>query len=172
MSMRRILNLAGLIGVCGSVEGRKKLQKIVHILQEIGFAEDFPHKFGYLHYGPYSPSLRSDIDELVSERWGFVQEVTQQAGQYSQYSYSLQDGVAEDLDELIALSEAKWAPRAADLAAKSAQDLETISTIMYLQRSGFDGKVLEDRFKELKPALADRFASGLDEVVRLRNRGN
>ena len=62
--MNSIINLARLISVCGEVKGRKKLQKIVHLLQAAGHHEDFGYEFGYLHYGPYAHGVKHDLESL------------------------------------------------------------------------------------------------------------
>lgn len=52
------------------VHGRKKLQKMIHLLKSAG--NEFPFKFRYHHYGPYSSQLQSEMNRLVSE--GFIVE--------------------------------------------------------------------------------------------------
>ncbi|NLC51352.1 MAG: hypothetical protein GX764_03480, partial [Firmicutes bacterium] len=46
--------------------GRKRLQKTVYLLQQIGFP--YAGKFTYHHYGPYSSELQAEIDRLVDYR--------------------------------------------------------------------------------------------------------
>jgi len=69
--MEGLVQLAKLVHTCGTIEGRKKLQKLVHLLQSTGCG-GFTQEFGYLHYGPYSPQLREEVEQL--ERLGLVKE--------------------------------------------------------------------------------------------------
>ncbi len=53
-----------------TVKGRKKMQKIVHLLEMVGL--DLPFKYEYHHYGPYSAELQEEINYLVQH--GFLSE--------------------------------------------------------------------------------------------------
>ena len=55
------------------IEGRKKLQKTVHLLQMAGVP--FGMDFKYHYYGPYSAELQSYIDVLVD--YGMLREDNQ-----------------------------------------------------------------------------------------------
>lgn len=47
------------------LRGRKKLQKIIHLLKSSG--AEFPFSYRYHYYEPYSSQLQSDIDQLVHQ---------------------------------------------------------------------------------------------------------
>lgn len=153
--MNTTMNIARLLVVCKKIEGRKKLQKIVHILQSCGHGGDFPHQFGYLHYGPYSHDVKADIDRLVQDSNGLVDETPGVAGvSFPTFVYSPKP----ELEAAFSSSEpALWASLALVLNKKSPQDLEAISTIIFLRRSGVAESSLKERFYQLKPMLIEQF---------------
>jgi len=74
-----------LLRQAGAIVGRKKLQKIIYILQKQGYP--FHEKFHFHFYGPYSDELSLRIEELCN--LGFLNEVKEDKGSYSQYRYEL-----------------------------------------------------------------------------------
>lgn len=69
----------------GTVVGRKKLQKIVYISKKFNF--NFEEKFNFHFYGPYSEELTLQVEELSN--LGFIEEVKESKGSFSQYRYEL-----------------------------------------------------------------------------------
>src|SRR5690606_25027353 len=61
------LALLQLFAATGGITGRKKCQKLVHILQECGI--DFGLDFDLALYGAYSSGLQSLMDSLVEEKF-------------------------------------------------------------------------------------------------------
>ena len=163
--MDGIVNVAILIHVCGQVEGRKKLQKMVYILQAKGYP--FREQFSYHHYGPYSSQLKREIDLLVREDSEVVSEDADQTGPYSAFKYSAGNKMESFLKIGGATSEPEWASLAKELNKKCAQELEAISTVLFLRDRGFADKRLEDRFRQLKPDLASDFDATRTEAERL-----
>src|SRR5262245_58706316 len=96
--MNTTLNLAKLIAVCDGITGRKKLQKIVHLLQFAGFREQFPYAFGYLHFGPYSHGVKQDLDLLTRE--ALVQEEPSIAGEHKTFRYAPAATLAAGLESV------------------------------------------------------------------------
>jgi len=163
--MQGLIDIARLIQVCGKIDGRVKLQKMVHILQEAGYP--FEEKFGYLHHGPYSSDLKREIDQLVD--WDLVQEEPQPVINYTQYSYSPSDELPDVLKAIGADAEPEWQKLAKELNGQESQVLESVSTIMFLRRRGFTAEKLRERFARLKPNLADRFDTCLQQAERILN---
>lgn len=163
--MTSINQVARLINACEVIEGRVKLQKIVHILQEAGYP--FDQEFGYLHHGPYSSELRHEIDQLVS--WKLVNEASGPVIEYTQYVYSPADSLPDILEEIGEDEVPEWAELAKQLNRKSSAELEAISTTLYLMRKGFKDEALSQRFAELKPHLSGRFKDCLKQAKRLRD---
>src|SRR5690554_3607077 len=61
------LTLLQLFSATGGITGRKKCQKLVHILQECG--SDFDLNFDLALYSTYSSGLQSLMDSLVEEEY-------------------------------------------------------------------------------------------------------
>jgi uncharacterized protein YwgA len=161
--MNHYILIAKLIQACGKIEGRVKFQKIVYILQDMG--HPFREEFGYLHHGPYSSDLKSEIDQLCE--WELVNEVEQPVKDYMRYEYSPNKELRAMLSEIGDESVPEWSELARQLNRMNATDLEGISTIMFLRRRDFDGERLETRYKELKPHLADDYKKCRAEAERL-----
>jgi uncharacterized protein YwgA len=53
----------------GKVEGRKRFQKVVFLLQE-KYGAEFGYRFSSYLYGPYSAQLQNEVDMLV--RMGYL----------------------------------------------------------------------------------------------------
>lgn len=160
--MQGLLQILRLVDALGRVEGRKKLQKIVHILQAKG--HDFPQKFGYLHYGPFSSEVAAEVDALVSG------ELVHQEGSgqpYEAYVYTPGESAKKLLNELQQTEAPDWMNLARDLNQKNVSELEAISTILYLQANGFVGEKLRIRFAELKPALRSLYEAAHAAASRL-----
>ncbi|MFN0010401.1 MAG: hypothetical protein ACKVS8_02025 [Phycisphaerales bacterium] len=163
--MNSALNIAKLLVICEQIEGRKKLQKLVHILQSTGHERDFPQQFGYLHYGPYSHGVKADIDLLVDPDGPLASETEEVSGMgHKTFVYRPSPELVEALS---APGEPAWADKAKRLNQKTAQETEAMSTILFLKRSGVAEEALAARFKQLKPALADRYATALNDVKAL-----
>ena len=75
----RMQRLAGLIkAVGGTIDGRKKLHKLVYLCQAKGL--DFGHSFIFHFYGVYSPSLAADLE--IAEDWGLLKQEMDVSGAY------------------------------------------------------------------------------------------
>jgi uncharacterized protein len=152
----RAIELLRLIAVCEQVEGRKKLQKIVHILREAGYP--FPFRYGYHFHGPFSAELKGEIDSLVTD--GLIDEIPGETLYDNRmYSYRLSKEAEEFCLGDDRHPEPQWASLARILNEKPAQELEAISTLIYLVRSGFREEALADRFAQLKPHLRDYYST-------------
>ena len=162
--MQGMLQLLRLINTLERIEGRKKLQKIVHILKTCGYEENFPQHFGYLQYGPFSSEVAAEIDQLVS---GNLVNESGQGQPYEAYVYEPGESTPKLLTELQQDLTPAWASLAKMLNAKDTALLESISTILYIKGNGFSGEALKKRFSELKPTLASRFRTALSEAESL-----
>ena len=117
----------------GSIDGRKKLHKLVYICQYLGL--DLDQSFVFHYYGVYSPSLAAVLD--VAKEWNVLEESL--VGD----SYRIRLG-----SEVIEEEEAGLSAQAFDysvlkeLAGKSASTLEVLTTILYLYSNGYRGQAL------------------------------
>lgn len=120
----------------GKIESRKKLHKLIYLLQSQG--EDFGQGYTYLLYGVYSPTLADDLE--LAEQLGFLEQQSQPG-----------IGFTIKLKKEIAHS-AQMPDLAKKLLDKTPRFLEALSTIIYVHHFFCDDKLLE-RCTELKPHL-------------------
>lgn len=166
--MERLLNIARLVKACGKVDGRKKIQKMVYILQQAG--HPFREEFGYLHYGPYSSELKAEIDSLVTSTVGLLEETPQPIIDHTSYVYKPTQKLEHSLESLGIAGEPAWADLARTLNKLNASQLEAISTILFLRERGFEGEQLESKFKDLKPDIANLFDQALEQAKMFAGR--
>jgi len=77
--------LAKLISLAGKIDSRKRVQKIICLLQAGGMKWDVD--FRLHHYGPYSTEIASSLDELASR--GILKEEEEPNSVGVQYNYCL-----------------------------------------------------------------------------------
>lgn len=164
--MKNYDHIVNLVQVCGSIEGRKKFQKIVHLLQVAGYGEYFNEKFGYLHFGPFSNTLSDEIQEAVD--LGLLEEAPDETcNGFTTYSYRVNNqSIQEVRDEFS--SDKSFTSLVHELNQKSARELEAISTICFLMKKlGYRDQKLRERFEAMKPSLKNIYDSGLKKAMQL-----
>lgn len=163
--MNRTIELLRLVQSCARIDGRKKLQKMVHILKEAGYPFDYRYRFHF--HGPFSAELKGEIDILSKEELISEEESATGFGDFRQYTFKASPAMNNLLNEMGLVGSPAWEPLAKSLNAKSAQELEAISTIIFLVRNGAKTTDLRGQFKRLKPQLesvydsAASFANGI-----------
>ena len=160
--MNSILPIGQLLRTVGNVEGRKKLQKLVHLLQHFG--APFGFRYGYLNFGPYSSDLQSQLQ--VFEEEGLIKETPVQ-GFYRTSRFEAEPELNDLVSRVAGDAEPEWSPLAARLSEKSGSELEALSTIIFLREGGKSGEALKRSFCDLKPKLAPDFDTKLQEVEAL-----
>jgi len=137
--MERKEFIAGLLNRVGvlttkTFNERLAAQKILFILQEK--MKGFPtlYRYGLYVSGPYSPPFAKDFYDI---------------GDTSKYgTISFKDsGLEKKLDEFSILMRTYLKDRAM---------LELMGTLVYLEKRGFSGDVLETKLKEVKPGFNDK----------------
>jgi hypothetical protein len=88
--------LAKLVALAGGLSSRKRVQKIVCLLQVAGM--DFNLDFRLHHYGPYSAELAALLDEATQSGILFEEEQKNSVG--TQYNYQLSPASERALDQL------------------------------------------------------------------------
>ncbi|MDR1160841.1 MAG: hypothetical protein LBK45_00730 [Tannerellaceae bacterium] len=142
--------LLNLVNISNAIVGRKKFQKIVYILQCEGVS--FHKKFKYYYYGPFSPSLQLEIDELV-DRKILIEKMD------TSYSYELNPQTEfesnremEEKKELILF-----------LNKQETRILELISTIYFLHNEGWEEqRYIKKKIETLKPHLSSLIDESFD----------
>jgi hypothetical protein len=150
--MNPTLRVAQLMRLLRRVEGRKKLHKQVHILQELGYP--FAERFEYSYYGMYSQELRAEVASLVKDKLVQEKASPNQPGEWT-YTFESTPALDQFLDGLEVEKEPPWAPVAENLNSLHTQKLEGVSTILFLLKRGLQGEDLRERFHALKPHLKD-----------------
>ena len=139
MSNKAMNKLRALMSLCRSIDGRKKFQKMVYILQREGI--NFPEKFRYHYYGPYSDVLQLEIDALKDA--GYIDQ------EESRFCYTLK-GEAESDEEISAFKEL-----IEHLNDQDPQILELVATIYYIKEKypSYSKEMTIDETNRLKPHL-------------------
>ncbi|KMJ59232.1 hypothetical protein AB685_09270 [Bacillus sp. LL01] len=112
----------------GEVIGRKKLQKMVYIAKKLNYP--FYEKYNFHFYGPYSEEVTLRVEELCN--LGFLSELKENKGGYSQYRYALTENGEEFLThydlEMPNLNECMT-----QMNEQSSRFLELVSTVLFFE---------------------------------------
>ncbi|HEY5706320.1 MAG TPA: hypothetical protein VIS96_12165 [Terrimicrobiaceae bacterium] len=152
--MHPALRIAQLLRLLGRVEGRKKFQKLVHILKELDYP--FTETFEFSYYGMYSQQLRSELDSLAADSLIVERRSINQFG-CPFFEFESTPKLSAFLEELDVEVDPDWARAAKKLNSLQAQILEGVSTILFLRRRGLEGHQLKQRVLSLKPHLAEYY---------------
>ncbi|QFT90984.1 hypothetical protein FIU87_20250 [Bacillus sp. THAF10] len=127
----------------GEVIGRKKLQKMVYIAKKLNYP--FYEKYNFHFYGPYSEEVTLRVEELCN--LGFLSELKENKGGYSQYRYSLTENGQEFLThydlEMPNLNECMT-----NMNEQSSRFLELVSTVLFFE--GLSKDEVKDKVFTLK----------------------
>ncbi|WP_449355022.1 YwgA family protein [Virgibacillus natechei] len=118
--------------VAKEITGRKKMQKMIYILQKSDVP--FEEKFHFHFYGPYSEELTLRVEELYN--LGFLDEIKEDKGNYSQYHYTITAEGETFLDQ-FAVEMPAIADRVEILQNRSSRFLELVATILYFNDLSF-----------------------------------
>lgn len=127
------------------IEGRKRLQKLIHLLQLSGL--EVPAEFRIHNYGPFSEEVALAADDLVNK--GALSESVKAVGVYGthQYLYKLANPKKTKVAAL--------APHARKLVLTldqfSTVELEVASTIGFFEAQGYSCKDAVEQTKSMKP---------------------
>lgn len=134
--------LAKLVSWADRLQTRKRLQKVVYLLQAAGCP--LQADFTLHHYGPYSEGLARLTDEMV--RSSLLIEKVADNGIGTQYSYSLPDSTRQQVHDLEGSEQGhRWSAElshfeslAKELLLADLKQLEYASTIIYFRKQGFE----------------------------------
>lgn len=145
--LQRLEKLAWLVQrVGGSVEGRKKLHKLVYLCQQKGL--DLGQDFIFHEYGVYSPGLAEDLQQAAT--WDVLREEPVNTGGMTRYRISL----GGEFHPVTLENDAPFLP---ELAQESPSVLEVLGTIVFLKGNGHEGAELRERLRDLKGHLENHF---------------
>jgi uncharacterized protein len=134
--------LAKIVEWAGTFHSRKRMQKLVFLLQAAGGPLEADYELH--HYGPYSEDLARLTDGMVRE--GLLEERMEAHSYGEQYSYRLS---AESLRQIAeyeagprgaqpAEQIARFQPLARTLYEADLKELELAATIVFYRRQGHD----------------------------------
>ena len=130
--------------VASEVTGRKKLQKMIYILQKCKVP--FEEKYHFHFYGPYSEELTLRVEELCN--LGFLKEEREDKSSYFQYHYHItNDG--EGFLKQFSLDMPDITGKVELLKSQSSRFLELVSTLLYFDDLS-DGERVE-KVHKVKP---------------------
>jgi uncharacterized protein YwgA len=167
--------LAKLISWAGTLRSRKRMQKVVFMLQAAGFPAEVEYRLH--HFGPYSDDVAHLADEMT--QIGLLEEKETATSIGNTYDYRLSEKAATSMGEIEATTQGKQ--QAASLAEHESlakrllgadlKDLEHAATLIYFRQHGLEwAEAIEKAcaFKKLrKNSLAIRRAESLArEIVR------
>lgn len=132
--------LMALIDQAGEIAGRRKLQKMIYILQKMGFS--FHETYHFQYRGPYSEELAMQLEELYN--FGFLCEQKDKDENGVCYRYRLNDGGRTFLTHYKKeLPNVKAAVEI--LNNESVRFLELVSLFLYFKRLPDDSAVKKIR---------------------------
>lgn len=140
--------LLEILNSSGMIIGRKKLQKMIHLIEISGV--NLPFRYEYHFYGPYSAQLQEEVSFLVN------QEFLEEYKENETYIYKItQRGkdFKNKLEESYNVSFKSNVELLNSLNNKSSQFLEIVSTYAFLIDSGYKNEDAKSKAIELKPHL-------------------
>jgi uncharacterized protein len=132
--------LAKLVQWAGTLNSRKRLQKVAFLLQAAGCP--FDAEYTLHHYGPYSQEVARLSDEMVQV--GLLDESSKPNQVGVQYSYALSENAASEMTQLqktpqgkrLAKPLAPFEEKAKKLLNTDLWLLEVASTMVYFRKQG------------------------------------
>ena len=140
----------------GGIQGRKRLQKVVYLLQRAGCPLNC--RYTLHHFGPYSMDVADICDEMVAVK--LVDEDVVPTGRVTQYEYRLPDSTRQ----LLAKTDrpkgmTRFEAEAKALIAEDIWSLELGSTILLYQEEGSDWDTCLRKACEFKKVDPDSASS-------------
>lgn len=152
--LERISLLGRVVNCVGrSIEGRKKAQKLIFVLQRLGVIEEV-YKFSWAFYGVYSSEVTLDFEQ--GENFGLFIEDTDYAGQYPTYTIKIKNEAGWNLESLPPDVEEKIKK----INSMDTPLLEVVSSIIYFKDKGYSDDEVRRLLDAHKGHLKDRFNEG------------
>jgi len=151
--------LAKIVDWAGTLDTRKRMQKVVFLLQAAGCPLDAEYTLH--HYGPYSQEVARLTDEMV--RSGILDENAESNMVGQRFSYCLSEGARKSLSDFERTprgqAAAKELNQHKDLAHQLFQvdlkDLEYASTAVFSRQQGLDWPEAIEKMCQFKRLALD-----------------
>ena len=151
--------LLKLIESAGRIEGRKKLQKLIYLLQLEGYPID--DEFSVHYYGPYSSRLALRVDGLVEDKLlaeserpvavGGIEYVYELTPRAQDLLRKLDSRVPDDLRK----ASSEFQESINELCSCGTGELELAATIAYWRNMGNSGSEAEEITARMKKVGVD-----------------
>jgi uncharacterized protein YwgA len=146
--------LAKIVDWAGTLDTRKRMQKVVYLLQVAGCP--LGTEYTLHHYGPYSQEVARLTDEMVQANILVEKAGSNLVGQ--QFSYQLAENARPNLADFesssrgqaISASLAPFEDQARKLFKADLKDLEFASTIVFFRQQGHDWPEAIEKMCEFK----------------------
>jgi uncharacterized protein YwgA len=146
--------LAKIVEWAGTLQSRKRMQKLVYLLQVAGCPLDA--EFTLHRYGPYSHEVARLTDEMV--RTDLLEEASESTPFGVQYSYRLTEATRRQLDEYEQSPRSQeslhsispYEVRAKELVEAELKDLEIAATLVYFHRQVGDWSLAAEKTRQFK----------------------
>jgi hypothetical protein len=150
-----------------AIEGRKKIQKIVYILQNEGV--EFEKDYKYANFGPYSVDIQLELNFLV-QRKVLIEMLEESTYTYSYNSKNTYYPIGDkEIDKQIRSKESLIR----FLNLQNSSELEVLSTIYFIKNKGKeydDNEIVRRKIVYLKPHLKDKFDDSIRLFEKIRNK--
>lgn len=150
--LRDLINFGG-----GQIEGRKKIHKIVYIIQQLANPFQPPYEFRWNYYGVYSEDLAGELS--IGEFFGILRETP--IMEYGYRTYAIE--VADETNHSVIAGDERLKRLVAYLNSKEPRLLEVLSSIMFFENEGLKGEAINEKLYAYKGHLAEFF----DEAYRV-----
>ena len=124
-----VLQLIDYLG--GSIDGRKKFQKLVYLIQHRG--GPFKEVFQYHLYGPFSEQLANELEEMKGFR--LVTETPERTYSGHKYTYSITEEGKNLLQSVPNSNLEPFKDLIRDLGQRDARNLELMASTLLLSES-------------------------------------
>lgn len=156
MDTKSLFTIARLVDELDGVDGRTRLQKIVHLLSG-RFPNDFRQSFTLHYFGPFSSELANQLDFLSSAK--LVDEQPPKNGTEGPFRYRIANEEARNrIREAFGTGRPPWSDLAKELSREERMTLEALSTLVYLHTGTRQPlEACRQRFASIKPHLSNEF---------------
>lgn len=152
MKLDNVFMLRDVVKLGGEqIKGRKKMQKIIYILQQLVNPFEPPFKFKWNYYGVYSDELAGELG--IGEFFGILKEKP-----IMEYGYQTYAIVAvDDSNPTRIASNEQVKSLITSLNDKEPRLLEVLSSILYFENEGLTEDKINDQLLAYKGHLKEFF---------------
>lgn len=167
MDLKNTLKLRDLVTLCGGkIIGRKKMQKIVFVVQEYENPFEPPFEYRWNYYGVYSADLSHELG--ISQFFNILREIPVIDHGYQSYAIT----VVDEADATPLMEDKKLKALARFLNEKEPRLLEALSSIIFFRKQGCSPEEVHSKLMASKGHLSrfyEEAYSALREIEEILN---